>query len=107
MGFSSNFTRVRLQTAEGTDESVLVVDGRSDPADGKGDIHVAIPRGGTLFTATVNPAGLSDWSAPFPELTPPFAPGEDAFVVGVAMRPGPCDPFVWQGSFAVVEEPRR
>jgi hypothetical protein len=43
----------------------------------------------------------------FPDGNPPFAKGDTVFVIGVAMRKDPHDPFVWEGSFALEpkEEP--
>jgi hypothetical protein len=111
MSFSANFTGARLgdatTTGAGSGAGMLVVDGRSDPATENAEIHVAIPHGGKLLSVTVDASGLTDWKAPFPDVTPPFAAGDEVFVVGVAMRPSPHDPFVWQGSFTVAAPENR
>jgi hypothetical protein len=106
MPFSGNFTRVTLGDATGgrtttTGSQSLIVEGRSEPPDDLGVIHVALPRGGKLYSVTVDAAGLAEWEAEFTDVTPPFQVNEDVFVIGVSMRPEPCDPFVWQGSFTI------
>jgi len=104
MSFSANFTAARLDgatTGAAAGGDILIVDGRSDPATANAEIHVAIPHDGKLLSVTVNASDLTDWKAPFPNVTPPFEVGDEVFVVGVAMRPAPHDPFVWQGSFTV------
>jgi hypothetical protein len=105
MSLNMNFTAARVDGAAigaGAGSGVLIVDGRTDPATTNAKIHVAIPHDGKLLSVTVDASGLTDWTAPFPNVTPPFEVGDEVFVVGVAMRPSPCDPFVWQGSFTVV-----
>jgi hypothetical protein len=109
MSFSSNFASVRLgdaTTGAGAGADMLIVDGRSDPATDN-EIHVAIPHNGKLLSVTVDASGLTDWKALFSGVTPPFEVGDEVFVVGVAMRPAPCDPFVWQGSFTVAAPENR
>jgi hypothetical protein len=101
MSFSANFTSVRLGDATATGAGILIVDGRTDPATTNAEIHLAIPHAGKLLSVTVDASGLTGWTAPFPDVTPPFEVGDEVFVVGVAMRPAPHDPFVWQGSFTV------
>ena len=109
MPFSSNFTRVTL----GDDPDVagtkaIFVEGRTDDsADPPEAIHVVLPHDGQPLTATVEKPTLIDWVVKFPEGKPPFADGDDVFVVGVATRPEPHDPFVWEGSFTLAtrEEP--
>ena len=103
MGFTGNFTSVRLGTASRSGGQTIVVEGRSVPADPGGELHVAMPHGGKLLVADVNAAGLTEWVATFADVDPPIKVGEDVFVIGVAMRPEPCDPFVWQGSLALGE----
>jgi hypothetical protein len=109
MPFSGNFTRVTL----GKDPDVpgakaIFVEGRTDDeADRPEAIHVILPHDGQPLTATVAEPTLIDWEVKFPDGDPPFADGDAVFVVGVAMRPEPHDPFVWEGSFklATREEP--
>ena len=66
-----------------------------------------MPHNGVPLTATVENPTLTDWEVMFPDGDPPFADGDTVFVVGVALRKDPHDPFVWEGSFALVpkEEP--
>jgi hypothetical protein len=108
MPFSGNFTGVRLGDPTDPDDLTstaaarsLFVEGRSEPPDDHGEIHVALPRDGKLLSVTIDAAGLNEWEAEFRDVTPPFEVDEDVFVIGVAMRPEPCDPFVWQGSFTI------
>ena len=107
MPFSSNFTRVSL----GDDPdggTAMFVEGRTDDtAEPPKSIHVIVPHNGMPLTATVENPTLTDWEVMFPNGRPPFAEGDTVFVVGVAMRDEPHDPFVWDGSFALEpkEEP--
>lgn len=100
MSFNKGFTKVNL-LPDGT----LTVHGTSDQVVSADDeIHVTIlpPRGGDLRTEQL-PAGKHTirWEVSFPNATPPYAVGDDVVVVGVAIRPEPCDPFVWNGSFTI------
>lgn len=111
MPFSGNFTRVTLGDAGGGRTTggaqSLIVEGRSEPPDDVGQIHVALPRGGKLYSVTVDAPGLAEWEAEFTDVTPPFKVDEDVFVIGVSMRPEPCDPFVWQASFTIGADTNR
>jgi hypothetical protein len=98
MGFSGNFTRVTL----GNDPdggNALFVAGRTDATDPPDAIHVVLPHGPHALVTTVEAPGLADWEVKFPDGRPPFKVGDDVFVVGVATRPEPHDPFVWEASF--------
>jgi len=101
MGFSGNFTRVTLGPDPEVDGAhAIFVEGRTDDtADPPLAIHVLLPHGGKPLTATVVTPTLIDWEVKFPEDETTFAEGDDVFVVGVATRPEPHDPFVWEGSF--------
>ncbi|HMJ36714.1 MAG TPA: hypothetical protein VK501_22605 [Baekduia sp.] len=100
MAFNSNFTRVTLGTDPATGGQALFVEGRSQPPD-LSEIHVAVPHNGQLVSARVPDPDLTPWEVQLPVAAPPVAVGDDVFVVGVALRPAPCDPFVWQGSFSI------
>jgi hypothetical protein len=107
MSFSGNFTRVSLG-ANPAGESALFVEGRTDnTAEPPRSIHVILPHNGEPLTATVDRPDVTDWEVMFPDGDPPFAAGATVFVVGVAMREEPHDPFVWEGSFTLEakEEP--
>jgi len=101
MSFSGNFTRVTLGADPEVDGAKAIsVKGRPDTAaDRPNEIQAIIPNGGKPLTATVATPTLIDWEVKFPEEDTPFAEGDDVFVVGVATRPEPHDPFVWEGSF--------
>lgn len=101
MALNSNFTRVILDDDPSTGGRALFVEGISDPPGATSEIFVALPHNGELLTAPVDNAGLNPWEAKFPEGDTPFQTGDDVFVVGVATRQSPCDPFVWQGSFEI------
>jgi hypothetical protein len=101
MGFSGNFTGVTLGDDEADGGTALFVEGRTDASEVPDAIHVVLPRGAELLSASVEAPGLTDWEAKFPDGTPPFNVGDDVFVVGVAERPAPQEPFVWQGSFTI------
>lgn len=101
MALNGNFTRVTLGVDDETGGTALFVEGRSEPPDDVRDIHVALPHGGTLLSAPVREARATDWQAKFPEGPSPFEPGQEVFVVGVAMREPPRDPFVWEASFTI------
>ena len=106
MGFSGNFTHITLR-ADPADsgKKALFVGGRTDDtAEPPGAIHVILPHDGKPLTATVEEPTLIDWEVKFPTGTPPIKDGDDVFVVGVATRPAPHDPFVWEGSFTVATE---
>jgi hypothetical protein len=96
MPYSGNFTRVTfVHDDPDTGGDALVVEGKSlqQPEDVK-EIHVALPHGGDLLTASVpNPTSATDWSVTFPYA--PFAVGEPVFVVGVALMSTADPPFVW------------
>ena len=106
MGFSGNFTHVALRAdPERAGEKALFVKGRTDDtAEPPLAIHVVMPHDDTPLTATVLKPTLIDWEVKFPAGTPPIKDGDDVFVVGVAIRPAPHDPFVWEGSFTVATE---
>ncbi len=103
MGFSGNFTRITLGADPDVDGAkAIFVQGRTDDtADPPEAIHVILPFGGQPLTATVATPTLIDWEVKFPEGNQPFNEGDDVFVVGVATRPAPHDPFVWEGSFTL------
>jgi len=107
MGFSGNFTRISL--GDNPDGGTAVfVEGRTDnTADPPKSIHIVVPRNGQPLTATVEDPTLIDWEVMFPDGNPPFAEGDTVFVVGIAVRDEPHDPFVWDGSFTLEpkEEP--
>jgi hypothetical protein len=109
MSFSGNFTRVTLgPDPEAGGARTVFVEGRTDDtADPPLAIHVVLPHNGRPLTATVERPTLVDWEVKFPEDDAPFVEGADVFVVGVATRPEPHDPFVWEGSFKLEakEEP--
>jgi hypothetical protein len=102
MPFNSNFTGVTLGTDPATGANMLFVEGQTEPAGAVTDIFVALSfNGGELRSGSADHPELTGWRATFPDATPPFAGGGEAFVVGVAMRPPPHDPLVWQGSFEI------
>jgi hypothetical protein len=103
MPFSGNFTRVTLGAdPEAGGGRAIFVEGRTDDAaDPPLAIHIVLPHDGQALTATVVTPTLIDWEVKFPEGNPPFNEGDDVFVVGVATRPAPHDPFVWEGSFTL------
>jgi hypothetical protein len=103
MSFSGNFTRVTLgDDPAAPNTKALFIEGRTDNAAEPPDaIHVIVPRNGQPLTATVETPTLIDWEVKFPDGNPPFSEGDDVFVVGVAIRPAPHDPFVWEGSFTL------
>jgi hypothetical protein len=101
MPFSSNFTRVSLGDNP-AGETAMFVEGRTDnTAEPPQSIHVIVPHNGEPLTGTVEDPTLTDWEVMFPDGNPPFAEGDTVFVIGVAMRDEPHDPFVWEGSFAL------
>jgi hypothetical protein len=106
MPFSSNFTRVTFG-ADPAGGQALFVAGRTDASDPPDAIHVLLPHGAEPLTATVVAPGLDDWEVRFPDGNPRFKVGDDVFVVGVATRAQPHDPFVWEASFrlAAREQP--
>jgi hypothetical protein len=105
MPFNTNFTGVTVGVDPATGANALFVEGRSEPAGETTSIFVALSHGGgELRSAAVDNPALTGWTVRFPEGNPPFQPGDEAFVVGVAMRPPPRDPFVWQGSFTIESE---
>jgi hypothetical protein len=104
MPFNRNFTRVTLAADPATGGRSLFVEGRSDPPGEAPQIFVAVPHDGQLLAAAVDNPALIDWQAKFPDGNPPFQVGDEVFVVGVAMRPPPCDPVLWQGSFEIQGE---
>jgi hypothetical protein len=99
VSFNKGFTKVNLS------DGILTVHGTSDQVVSADDeIHVTIlsPRGGDLRTEQLPPGrATSKWEVQFPDAAPGFAVDGDVFVVGVAIRPAPCDPFVWNGSFTI------
>ena len=107
MPFSGNFTRISLgDNPDGG--TAMFVEGRTDDtAEPPKAIHVIVPHNGVPLTSTVENPTLTDWEVMFPDGDPPFAEGDTVFVVGVALRKDPHDPFVWEGSFALEpkEEP--
>jgi hypothetical protein len=105
VSFSSNFTQVTHGVDPKGGPSGLFVEGKSVPANDTDEIHVAVPHGGELLKARVDAKGLTDWVARIPDGTTPFQVNEEVFVLGVAMRPEPHDPFVWQGSFTIQAKP--
>jgi hypothetical protein len=104
MPFNRNFTRVTLAADPDTGGRALFVEGRSEPVGEVTDVFVAVPHDGELLTAAVDDSSLIDWQAKFPDGDPPFEVGDEVFVIGVAMRPPPCDPVLWQGSFEIQGE---
>jgi hypothetical protein len=105
MSFSSNFTHVTHGVDPKDGFSGLFVHGQSDPANGADEIHVAVPHGGELLKTRVGASGITDWVARIPDGASPFQDHEEVFVLGVAMRPAPHDPFVWQASFEIGAKP--
>ena len=107
MPFSGNFTRISLgDNPDGG--TAMFVEGRTDDtAEPPKAIHVMVPHNGVRPTATVENPTLTDCGVMIPNGDPPFAEGDRVFVVGVALRKEPHDPFVWEGSFALEpkEEP--
>lgn len=101
MPLNANFTRVTLGEDPATGGRMLFVEGTSAPANGADPIFVTVPYAGEILSASVDDATLTPWEARFPEGATPFEAGGDIFVVGVAIRPAPHDPFVWQGSFQI------
>jgi hypothetical protein len=101
MGFSGNFTGVTLGEDERGGGRALFVEGRTDASEIPDAIHVVLPRDGELLSAAVEAPGLTDWEAKFPEGAAPFTVGDDVFIIGVAKRHEPQEPFVWQGSFTI------
>jgi hypothetical protein len=94
MPYSGNFTGATLaQDDAGAD--ALVVEGRSlQQAEDVQEIHVALPHGGELLTASVtNPTSATDWSVTFPQGL--FKVDEPVVVVGVATMSTADPPFVW------------
>lgn len=98
MAYNHNFTHVELGTGAGA--TVLFVGGTSDPPEDVIELSVAMPRNGALLTSTLEEPG-ADWEAQFDEGEPPFEIGEDVFVVGVALRESPRDPFVWEANLTI------
>jgi hypothetical protein len=100
MSFNKGFTKVNLLK-----DGVLTVHGTSDQVVSPDDeIHVTIlsPRGGELRTERLPPGkATTRWEVSFPDAAAAFDVDDDVFVVGVAIRPAPCDPFVWDGSFTI------
>jgi hypothetical protein len=102
MGFSGNFTAVTFgDDPEAEGKKALFVQGKTDATDPPAAIHVVMLRSGEPVTASAPAPGLNDWTVKFPNGNPPFAVGEDVFLVGVARRAAPQDPFVWNGSFTI------
>jgi hypothetical protein len=102
MSFSSNFTRVTL----GADPEVgganaIFVEGRTDASNPPDAIHVVLPHGDQPRVTSVAAPGLVAWEVKFPDGNPPFNEGDEVFVVGIATRPAPQDPFVWEASFTL------
>jgi hypothetical protein len=100
MGFSGNFTGVTLgddPAAPGT--KALFVEGRTDATDLPKAISIILPLDGRPLTATVEKPTLIDWEVKFSHADAPLQVGDEVFVVGVATRKSPHDPFVWEGSF--------
>jgi hypothetical protein len=105
MGFSGNFTSVSLVDDPAVGR-VLLVQGRSDvsgvAADLPTEIQVVVMHNGETLMEHAPRPDLADWNVTFPDGDPPsFTEGDDVFVVGIAKRPAPHDPFVWEGSFAL------
>lgn len=97
MGFKGDFNDVRF------DGSELSVTGKSVPPIPQ-QIYVMLERGGALLSDHIDVvADAVEWTATFPNGEPPFEVGKDVFVIGMAMRPEPHDPFVWQGSLTIQE----
>jgi len=96
MPLSQNFTHVTLG-----DDGALTVNGASVPPNATDTIFVSLVHSGEIHTVSATNPTSSKWTATFAAGAPAFEAGEPVFVVGVAMRPAPCDPFVWQGSFAI------
>jgi hypothetical protein len=97
MSYHGNFSRATLvHYHPDTGKDTLVVEGTSSqqPHDAK-EIHVALPHGGKLLSASVEHPTATDWRALFTEAEPPFAMGEDVLVVGVAVLSTSEPPFVW------------
>ena len=100
MGFSGNFTGVTV----GDDPDVagakaLFVAGRTDATDAPNAIHIMLPQGAVPQIASVRAPGQTAWEVKFSNGNPPFNVGDEVFVVGVATRDAPHDPFVWEASF--------
>jgi hypothetical protein len=103
MGFSGNFTSVGLVDDPAAGR-VLSVQGRTDVRDASEmptEIQVVVMHNGTTVMNHAPRPDLSDWDVTFPDGDPAFTEGDDVFVVGIAKRPAPHDPFVWEGSFAL------
>ena len=103
MGFSGNFTGATLgDDPEAPGTQALFVEGRTDATDMPKAVHVILPLNGKPLTATVKKPSLVDWEVKFSAADAPLAEGAEVFVVGVATRKSPQDPFVWEASFKLV-----
>jgi hypothetical protein len=96
MAFNANFTSaVRL------DDGRLQINGESKPAAGSTAILVSLVHEGEMRSASVPDPQSAQWDVTFDAGKTPFTRGEDVFVVGVADRDKPLEPFVWQGGFTI------
>lgn len=83
------------------EDGALTINGVSVPPNVTDTIFVSLVHGGAIHSVPAANPTSTKWTATFAPGSPPFEAGQSVFVVGVAMRPEPCDPFVWQGSFAI------
>jgi hypothetical protein len=87
-------------------DDTVTVHGKSEKSAPNDEIYVTLmrPHGGpALMTEVVHGKAALKWPAEFPAAAPPFAVGDDVFVVGVAVGPAPAKPFVWKDSFQIEE----
>jgi hypothetical protein len=103
MPFSGNFTRVTLgDDPEAAGRQAVLVEGQTPVSNPPTAIHLVMTRkSGKALNADVPAPGLAVWVATFPDGDDPFTIDEEVFLVGIAVRPAPHDPFVWEGSFAL------
>jgi hypothetical protein len=97
MAFNANFLNARLK------DGSVTVSGTSLPAT-KLPIMVTLAHKGKLRSREVDGAGDDPWRVKFGPESTKFEVHDLVHVTGVALRADADEPFVWQGSFELVDQ---
>jgi hypothetical protein len=97
MAFNANFLNARLK------DGTVTVSGTSLPAT-KLPIMVTLAHKGELRSNKVDGGEDDPWRVKFGPGKSPFALHDLVHVTGVALRADADEPFVWQGSFKLVDQ---